>query len=685
MSYWEIYQPYRREVEERYPLVMERIAQICAEETAKEPFRGYFVKAAEFVLLMHRQAEALREGTFLQQSLEQLNAWNERVYGELYPGRYEESYGNPAYAKRALGEEYGGLLCMLYGELRKMTQLAAEQAVYEMTIYAELLVEVYNCFEDPAGTSPEEISHILYGFIHDYSEIFVERNISRMVDAEDDFYTELLQTSDLSDLKYLYRYGCHIGDNEQKMAEFFNRMPQEQIQAMADTYTEGYRIGFAVTGKDLSKKKTVELVYPIGFERMVRAAVANFAKMGLKPVIRRGNGHYGACSVSPNEQYEFDHKLDAAFYLDKEYVERWLECARTSFESRKETAAGYAGPAVIETFGRVPFAPQNKPENPKYNEKQQKLDVYFSSKNGQLMNQYIKGEERSFTIIAYPIPEIGPRFEEIFARTVELNNLDYTLYQQMQQRLIDVLDQAEYVRIRGRGRNRTDLTVAILPLDDPAKQTAFENCVADVNIPVGEVFTSPQLKGTNGRLHVTQVYLNQLNYIDLELEFTDGRITAYRCGNFEEEEKNRDFLKEHLLHHHPTLPLGEFAIGTNTTAYCMAREFAIADKLPILIAEKTGPHFAVGDTCYTWAEDTPVYNPDGKEIVARDNEISILRKEDPQKAYFNCHTDITIPYDELDTITAVTRDGRELAVIAGGRFVVPGTERLNEPLDANNA
>lgn len=682
MSYQEIYQPYRQEVEERYPLVMERIARICEEETVKEPFRAYFVQAAEFVMQMHRQAEGLRQGTFLQQSLEQLEEWNTRVYEELYPNHYEESYGNPAYARQALGEEYGGLLCMLYGELRKMTQLAAEQAVYEMTIYAELLVEVYNCFEDETGTSPEEISHILYGFFHDYSEIFVERSISRMVDAEDDFYTELLKTSDLSDLRYLYRYGCHIGSNERTVAEFFNRMPQEQIQAMADTYTEGYRIGFAVTGKDLSKKKTVELVYPIGFERMVRAAVDNFAKMGLKPVIRRGNGHYGAFSVSPNEQYEFDHKMDAAFYLDKEYVERWLECTRTSFESRKEIAAGYAGPAVIETFGRAPFEPKSKQENPKYNEKQQKLDVYFSSKNGQLINQYIKGEERSFTIIAYPIPEIGPRFEEIFARTVELNNLDYTLYQQMQQRLIDVLDQAEYVHVRGRGRNRTDLTVAIRPLADPAKETAFENCVADVNIPVGEVFTSPQLKGTNGRLHVTQVYLNQLNYIDLELEFTDGRITAYRCGNFEEEEKNREFLKEHLLHHHQTLPLGEFAIGTNTTAYRMAREFAIADKLPILIAEKTGPHFAVGDTCYTWAEDTPVYNPDGKEIVARDNEISLLRKEDPQKAYFNCHTDITIPYDELDTITVVTKDKRRLPVIADGRFVVPGTEKLNEMLDA---
>ena len=51
---------------------------------------------------------------------------------------------------------------------------------------------------------------------------------------------------------------------------------------MADTYTEGYRIGFEVTGKDLGKKQTVQLRYPIGFERMVRAAVHNFEKMKFK-------------------------------------------------------------------------------------------------------------------------------------------------------------------------------------------------------------------------------------------------------------------------------------------------------------------------------------------------------------------------------------------------------------------
>ena len=63
----------------------------------------------------------------------------------------------------------------------------------------------------------------------------------------------------------------------------------------------------------------------------------------------------------------------------------------------------------------------------------------------------------------------------------------------------------------------------------------------------------------------------------------------------------------------------------------------------------------MGDTCYSHAEEVKVYNPDGKEIVARDNEVAALRSVNPSKAYFNCHTDITIPYDELAELTAVKR------------------------------
>ena len=127
--------------------------------------------------------------------------------------------------------------------------------------------------------------------------------------------------------------------------------------------------------------------------------------------------------------------------------------------------------------------------------------------------------------------------------------------------------------------------------------------------------------------------------------------------------------------------MGEFAIGTNTTAYAAAAKYGIGDRLPILIAEKTGPHFAVGDTCYYRNEENRVCNPDGKEIMAKDNSVSILRKSDPGKAYFGCHTDITIPYEELGELTAVRADGERIEILKDSRFVLEGTEILNEPLE----
>ena len=68
------------------------------------------------------------------------------------------------------------------------------------------------------------------------------------------------------------------------------------------------------------------------------------------------------------------------------------------------------------------------------------------------------------------------------------------------------------MHVVGQNGNHTDFYVNLWKLKNPAKETIFENCVADVNIPVGEVFTSPVLKGTNGVLHVTGVYLESLYY-----------------------------------------------------------------------------------------------------------------------------------------------------------------------------
>ena len=692
MSYKEIYKEKNEEVEERFTLVMERIAELEKENVVKEPFCSYFKEVSRFILLNKKILVMEEQGALEKRSLAACKELNEKLYGDILPAHYEKSYGNPAYAVAALGEELGGLLSFLYAEIRALIPYAFEGRKYHMTILSELFAEVYGCFTDEEGVSKTAVEQAIYWFFHDYSEIFTEDSVQGMVDPALDFFTEIVTESDLSDLTYLYRYGAYVSEDELGIAAYLNAMSEEDIKAMADTYTEGYRIGFITGGKDLSIKDTVCVEYPIGFERVVRAAICNFEKMNLKPTIyreavssfaNRGNSKRGCYGTAANKQFDYDHKSDRAFYFDKAFVERRLEVLKAAYEAHKEKSYKHAGPAVIEVFGEVPFSPVNKKEARQYSDKQNQLNVYHASQSGQITNQYIKGEERSFTIIAYPVPSIGDKFEEIFKETVKINTLDYKRYQTMQQKIIDVLDTGVKAQVKGKeGVNHTDLTVSLYPLSDAAKQSIFENCVADVNIPVGEVFTSPVLEGTTGVLHVTQVYLNELQYKELEVTFSDGMITDYTCKNFDNEEENRAYVHENVLMHHETLPIGEFAIGTNTTAYRMARDYNIADKLPILIAEKTGPHFAVGDTCYSHQEDTAVFNPDGKEIVARDNSVSKLRKEDPAKAYFNCHTDITIPYDELGTITVIRADGTTADIIRDGRFVVPGTEELNKPLDA---
>lgn len=682
---------------ERLELAFLRIREIPGEDwqgEALQPWREYFAAVTKFLLLIEDNRKFLEQDGLKMATLKELQQRNRALYEDILPENYENSFANPAYAVKMLGEEFGVLVSFLYTEMRSLIGFTYEGCLDELVIRMELFSEVYAAFvyeqqENHKLPTYAAIREILYWFVSDYADVAAEERVREMVCPENNFAAAILRTADFTDLRYLYAYGEYVGENELKMAEFMNSLPEETIHTMADTYTEGYRIGFEVTGKDLSKKAVVDVRYQLGFERMMRRALENFEKMGLQPVIYRAassilynpsiykNGFY---SVSPNRQYEFDHKDDKALFLDKMYCSRKLEVMHTAFEKYKKEARGYAGPAVVETFGEKEFEPVNKPESLKMTDEQSALLVENRTQMGQLQRQYIIEEERSFTIIAFPIPEVGDCFEELFRETIQINTLDYKKYQRIQQTIIDALDQADHCEIKGCNGNHTNLKVNLWKLKNPAKETIFENCVADVNIPVGEVFTSPVLEGTNGVLHVTRVFLNGLEYKDLEITFENGKIQNYNCANFATEEENKAFIKENILFRHKTLPLGEFAIGTNTTAYVAAKKLGVESKMPILIAEKMGPHFAVGDTCYSHAEEVKVYNPDGKEIVARDNEVAALRSVNPSKAYFNCHTDITIPYDELAELTAVKKDGDRITIIQNGRFVLPGTEELNEPL-----
>ncbi len=703
---------------ERYSLAIERIAEINSEcEIKNNKHKDYFNKVSAFILLMDKLKNDVADDAFNSMSLEELSEYNHRLYEDVADSAYDTSYANPRVCAKAFGEDAGKLMAMVYMELRALIVYMYEKRLSDATSVIELFIELYCIFvdneADAAGRNnnaqytdstvrgceasdiiPDEeyrqLGEAVYWYVSDYSDDYIDYRIRELLDPSLDFATKIIMESDLSDVRYLYKYGEYVTDNELKMARHLNTLSEEAIQDMARTFTEGYRIGFVLGNKPLDKKKTVNIRYCLGFERLVRAEIEQFEKMGLKPTIYRAAvntinkkmhikiGYYGA---SPNKQMEFDHRFDNALYLDGDFVERKLGALKSAYEKYSELAAVHGGPAVMEVFGETPFEPEDTIECCHLDDKQQKLLVKYNNESGSIINSYIKGEERSFTIIAYPSPQIGDKFPEIFNEIVKINTLDYEKYKVIQQNIINVLDKAEYVEVHGQGANETDMKVSIMKVNNPDKETVFENCLADVNIPLGEVFTSPVLKGTEGVLNVSSVYLNDIKFNNLKVYFKDGFVTDYSCDNFEDGMKGKALFKENVLYNHDTLPIGEFAIGTNTTAYVMANKYDIVYLLPILIVEKMGPHFAIGDTCYSRSEDVAVYNPDGKEIISRDNEVSLLRKTEPDKAYFNCHTDITIPYEEIGDITVVGYDGERTAIIKNGRFVLDGTKELNEPFE----
>lgn len=665
---------------ERFGLAAEKVREIAAEDG-----QAYFRRVGNFLTRLFELAEDAERKTA-------------DFYTDALPENYEKSFLNPTYAVGIYGKDMGQAFATVYRDLLALVPLVKAGDRDWLTLFSELVIEL-SCDVRYAGADgggceegvPDASADILEdvrSFYLDNAELFTAENVKSSV-VTNAHIADIVSKADLSNPAYLKDYGVYIGENEIGLSTFFAKQDEAFIEKAASTFVNGYITGFAVTGKDISKKRTVMIYYPLGSERVVRRAVELFSERGLKAIFRRLPdfswnrrlfGDSGAYATSVNPQMDFDHKDDMAIYFDKKYAARTLEICEQAFEEVKTEAAVYGGPAVIEVFGNEDFDPVRREESPRYSDRQNAVLADRRISLSLLTNRYIREEERSFTIISFPLPAIGDAFESIMAETMRINTLDDEAYKVMQQAIIDVLDGGEEVHVVGSENNSTDIRVRLHHLSDPAAETNFENCRADVNIPVGECFTSPLLTGTNGRLFVGHVFINGLEYRDLWIDVKDGRAVDYGCANFDDPAERKKLVYENIMNFHENLPIGEFAIGTNTEAYRMGRRFGIEGKLPILIAEKTGPHFAFGDTCYSYAEDIPMMNPDGKECIARSNEVADLRDSDPKKAYFGCHTDITVPFEELAGIYSVRSDGSEVPIIENGLFAVAGCEALNEPL-----
>lgn len=643
---------------------------LSARRGRADRYSAFLCDSAGMILTIADAENRFDPEYFDSASLETLASDNAALYADLEPERYPEGFLHPSVAAACAGRPLGQLLAAWRYDLERFVHLAHqhERSMLAMLFRPLSLLDSMELGDALAGSLIECMKSFTLGSIAHHTR--------KSLDSGFGFFRDIVARAVPGDPRRLYRYGFRIREADLAQAFFIDGLPAESTDLVARTMIDAYILGFETEGKDIGRKSTASVSIPMGYEAVGKALFEGLEKRGLYQLMP------SVATVPLNRQAAYDHKFDWALTLDEESCAARVGLYGEICEETRGEAAKRSGWLDIQTFGEEPFTPLPCPDA--VNPSRESLSLYreMNMKISLISNEIVPRSELSFTGAAFPSPAIRGDFAAIFEDTLRVNTLSNDVYAHVQKDIIDALDKAECVRIRGAAGNDTDITVRLHRLDDPASQTNFQNCLATVNIPLGEVYTSPVLEGTRGTLHVETAFLAGLLFRDLRLVFEDGYVRSYSCGNFDDPELCRKYIRDNLLMPHDTLPLGEFAIGTNTWAYRMARKHGIMDLLPVLIIEKMGPHFAIGDTCFSWEEDHPVRNVlDGKEVVARENERTCLRREDPAKAYTSKHIDITIPYSSLGSISAVGADGTEVFVIRDGRFVLEGTEMLNEALD----
>ena len=217
-------------LKERWELASDRIKEICGASDCLrgEPWSIYFRKTAGFINNMTELVRMVRDGVFNDWSCEELAEYNKSLYSDILEDNYDKSYANPEYAVKQFGEDYGRLLSFLYVELRGMIVYAYEQRLAEFTVLMELFIEVYCAFEAELP-SANALRDIIYWYVSDYSDEFVEYRVREQIDTSLSFAVDIIMNEDLSDLRYLYKFGEYITENEIQPSRHLYRMSEQQI------------------------------------------------------------------------------------------------------------------------------------------------------------------------------------------------------------------------------------------------------------------------------------------------------------------------------------------------------------------------------------------------------------------------------------------------------------------------
>ena len=132
----------QEQIDERLALAWEGIEGMSDQQDTSEKYKDYFMKQAQFCLMIREHAGAVANGSIRQMSLNELRLMNNELYSDITPDHYDTSYTNPVYTSNLFGKELGQLLSFLAAETRAMISSAYQGDKIGIVIRLELLLEI---------------------------------------------------------------------------------------------------------------------------------------------------------------------------------------------------------------------------------------------------------------------------------------------------------------------------------------------------------------------------------------------------------------------------------------------------------------------------------------------------------------------------------------------------------------
>lgn len=175
----------------------------------------------------------------------------------------------------------------------------------------------------------------------------------------------------------------------------------------------------------------------------------------------------------------------------------------------------------------------------------------YSVHYGQPVHMDIRVPKTKWVVLRYPSPGMAQlagmsteAFEDFYFKVC---TLDYSKMSRAMDPLVELMERTDRVRITGKG---TDLSFSI-------KGQKAIKCDGRLNIPDGEVYTSPVRDSVEGVLQYNTPSLHQgLTHENVRLVFQQGKIVE-ATGNFTQA------LNDILDTDEGARYIGEFAIGVN--------------------------------------------------------------------------------------------------------------------------